>query len=393
MKRTTLSLILAAGIALLVTVPNTGYALTDAEINAQIKANEKRAADAAKQQQDAEKQKKDIANQKVQETKNMQELLTQIEAQNDQMTALNTQKEQVIGELKETNKQLTEAEERVVARDNLMKSRLRLMYTNGFVSYIEVLLDSTSFSDFLDRYQALKSIVGQDKEILESNKRDRQVVADKKVQVETQLAQVQDLATQAEVMKNTLVAKEKEKEVLIASLSSKEKSFEEISESQLAAVNKLAQENAALYRKLEENKAKLTYSGGKLNWPLPGRTTLSSGFGYRIDPINKADANHTGFDIPAPAGTAIQAAEEGIVIIARYTNGYGNTVVIDHGGNLQTWYGHIRNGGIVVEEGDSVKRGQKIAEVGSTGRSTGNHLHFEVRLNNNPVNPGPYVGR
>lgn len=395
LKKTTLSLILAVCITVLVTLPNTGYALTDKEIENQLDLNKKKAADAVKKQLDADKQKKDVVQQKAQELKNAQELATQIEDQNDQLTALNKQTNQVTEELKQTNKQLVEAEDRVTARDNMMKSRVRLMYTNGFVSYLEVLLEATSFTDFLDRYQALKSIVGQDKEILAANKKDRQAVEVKKGEVETQLTQVQTLATQAELIKNALVTKEKEKEVLIASLANKEKALEMISDQQQQESVKLANENKVLLQKQRENQAAKVaapspYTGGQLSWPLPGRTMLSSGFGYRVDPINKSDANHTGIDIPAPAGTAIMAAESGTVIIARYVNGYGNTVVIDHG-SIQSWYGHIRNNGIVVKEGDDVKRGQKIAEVGSTGRSTGNHLHFEIRKNDTPVSPLPYV--
>ncbi len=404
-----LSLILVMGMTLLVTVPSTGFALTDKEITEQLNSINKKAAEASKKQQEAEKQSKDVAQQKLQETKNIEALWKQIEDQNDQLKAFNAQTEQVTGELMETNKQLVQAEERVSSRDNMLKSRIRLMYTNGFVSYLEVLMDSTSFGDFLDRYQALKSIVNQDKEILAANKKDRQAVTVKKAEVETQLAQVQALTTQAELLKGTLVAKEKEKEVVIASLNNTEKQLQGITDAQRQESDRLYEQKSALIKQQEANRAKAAaaaaaakaasssssvtaYTGGILNWPLPGRTTLSSGFGYRVDPINKSDANHTGIDIPAPAGTIIYAAEAGTVIISGYVNGYGNTVVIDHG-SIQTWYGHIRNGGLLVNEGDQVKRGQKIAEVGSTGRSTGNHLHFEVRKNNVPINPLPYVGK
>jgi murein DD-endopeptidase MepM/ murein hydrolase activator NlpD len=133
------------------------------------------------------------------------------------------------------------------------------------------------------------------------------------------------------------------------------------------------------------------YSGGKLAWPVPSRTAIGDGFGYRIDPIKHINKLHKGIDIPAPKGTTIVAAESGTVLIASQVNGYGNTVVIDHGGGLWTWYGHIRDGGIKVSEGQTVKRGQKIAEVGSTGDSTGNHLHFEVRVKQEAVNPLPYL--
>ncbi|MDF2671658.1 MAG: hypothetical protein K0R67_3964, partial [Paenibacillus sp.] len=347
-----LSLILIAGMMLLVTIPSTGFALTNEEIANQLNLINKKAAEASKKEQEALKQSKDVAQQKAQETKSIEELWKQIEAQNDQLKAFNAETEQVTGKLIETNEQLVQAEERVASRDNMLKSRIRLMYTNGFVSYLEVLMESTSFGDFLDRYQALKSIVSQDKEILAANKKDRQAVAVKKVEVETQLAQVQTLTTQAELLKGTLVSKEKEKEVVIASLSSTEKQLQGITEAQRQESDKLYEQKAALLKQKAANDAKAaaaaaaaaaakaasasastsasaSYTGGQLYWPLPGRTTLSSGFGYRVDPINKSDANHTGIDIPAPAGTIIYAAEAGTVVISGYVNGYGNTVVID----------------------------------------------------------------
>lgn len=124
--------------------------------------------------------------------------------------------------------------------------------------------------------------------------------------------------------------------------------------------------------------------------PVSG-ARLSSNYGTRVHPISGQVKKHTGVDLAAPQGTDIRAAEGGVVIVAEWWSGYGNTVIIDHGDNVWTLYGHIRNGGIKVEKGDKVKRGQKIAEVGSTGNSTGPHLHFEVRINGSPVDPSPYL--
>ncbi|MNI10557.1 Murein DD-endopeptidase MepM [compost metagenome] len=118
---------------------------------------------------------------------------------------------------------------------------------------------------------------------------------------------------------------------------------------------------------------------------------LSSGYGTRVHPITGKVKAHTGVDLAASEGTDIHAAEGGIVIVAEWWGGYGNTVIIDHGDNVWTLYGHIRNGGLKVEKGEQVKKGQKIAEVGSTGNSTGPHCHFEVRINGNPVDPMPYL--
>ncbi len=127
-----------------------------------------------------------------------------------------------------------------------------------------------------------------------------------------------------------------------------------------------------------------------MSLPVSG-ARLSSGYGTRVHPITGKTKGHTGVDLAAPQGTDIHAAEGGVVIVAEWWSGYGNTVIIDHGDNVWTLYGHIRNDGIKVEKGEHVKKGQKIAEVGSTGNSTGPHLHFEVRINGSPVDPMPYL--
>ncbi len=184
---------------------------------------------------------------------------------------------------------------------------------------------------------------------------------------------------------------EKDKQVLIAGLNSKEKHLEEISEEQEEFLITSAREMSKLLEK--KNKIESSYrKGGKFLWPLPSSNRITSNYGSRKDPITgKMGALHKGVDIGAPNGTTIVAAESGTVIVAQSYGGYGNTVIINHGSGTWTLYGHIRKGGIKVKEGQAVKRGQKIAEVGSTGRSTGNHLHFEVRINEKAVDPMKYL--
>lgn len=394
MKKTPKSVIVVCSLALLLmSGPKLGNAMTNADIEKRLSQIQQIEADNAKKQQENEQQKKEIAAQKAQETNNLEQLKKQIEEQGNRLNEIQQQitttKESVV----QTNNELQEAEQRVESRDQLLKSRLRLMYTNGSVSYLEVLFESTSFSDFLDRYQALRSIVNQDKEILQSNKRDREAVAQKKVQVEAELALVQQQYAEKEKMQNEMVQKEKEKEVVIAGLSKEEEQTEHFTEEQEEYARKLAEEKSKLWAEKNKNDAKAknapVYSGGKLSWPLPGRTLISSGFVHRINPVTKRPEDHKGIDIPAPAGTEIHAAAPGTVIIAQWVNGYGNAVVIDHGGGLQTWYGHARS--LKAEEGDRVDTGDVISYVGATGQATGNHLHFEVRKSGVPVDPIPYV--
>ncbi|MFB9756466.1 murein hydrolase activator EnvC family protein [Paenibacillus hodogayensis] len=382
-----------SAVLLLMGTPDLGNAMTNTEIDKRLTQIQKIEADNAKKLEDNEKQKKELVARKTEETKSLEDIKKQIEDQGKRLNEIQEQISSTKETVRQTNDELQEAEERVESRDKLLKSRVRLMYTNGFVSYMEVLFESTSFSDFLDRYHALRSIVSQDKEILQSNKRDRLLVEQKKVKVEEQLAMVQVQYAEREKAQNEMMQKQKDKEVVIASLAREEEKTEQITEEQEEYARKLADEKSKLWAEKNKNNTKnkptAVYSGGKLSWPLPGRSTISSGFVQRINPVTKKNESHKGIDIPAPAGTEIHAAAPGTVIIAQWVNGYGNTIVIDHGGGLQTWYGHAR--GLAASEGDYVKTGDVVSYVGSTGQSTGNHLHFEVRQNGVPVDPIPYV--
>jgi murein DD-endopeptidase MepM/ murein hydrolase activator NlpD len=383
-----------------------GFAATDKQkqLEQQLKDVQRQKAEAEKNAANAKAQAEKLEQQEQQNMAELNTIMSQIDAVNLELNKLK-EKETVIQAAKtENEKQLAEAEERMASRDQILRSRVRLMYMSGTVSYAEVLLSSTSFTDFLDRMNALKAIVNQDKEILDANKRDRDLKAEKQEQIALQAAELNQLIAERNATKASLTVKEKEKEVKIASLSKQKREFAEISEDEVKAQVKLASQESVILRRIAEEKAANTakakgeapkpvfsYSGGKFGYPLERVVNMSSDFGGRKDPITGKGASHSGIDLPSPAGTDILAAEAGVVIVASWWSGYGNTVIIDHGKGVWTLYGHIRNDGIVVEKGDVVKRGQKIAEVGSTGRSTGNHLHFEVRINEEPVDPKPYL--
>lgn len=385
------------------------------EINKKLEQIQQQEQQATQKRKEADKLKSSISQQKGQEIISMNQLLKEIDQQGAKLNELTKQVNTVTLKLKDTSQQLDDAEKRVAERDKQLKSRVQAMYMNGTVSYLDVLLSATSFSDFLDRFNMLKMIAGNDKNLLEANKKDRDVVATKKKEVETQLQEARKLYAQAEELKQQLLVKEKQKEVAIASLTSQEHEAENVSEEQEKSLVALAKQKADLYaqkqeivRKQNEEKKRQQElanknkgggvvqpvnisDSGRFAWPVPSSHSISSTFGYRIDPIANVNKLHKGIDIAAPNGSTIVAADDGIVLISAWVRGYGNTVVIDHGNGVWTWYGHIRDGGLKVSEGQSVSRGQKIAEVGSTGDSTGNHCHFEVRINENPVNPMPYL--
>jgi murein DD-endopeptidase MepM/ murein hydrolase activator NlpD len=289
-----------------------------------------------------------------------------------------------------------------------------------------VLLTSTSFSDFLTRADSLKTIVDQDQHLLDEHKKDKQLVVDKKAELDVQYAEAKSLYAQKKQRKSQLNEKEQEKQVLLASYDAKIEESEELTQEQEDVLMQIASKRSALLQeknKLREQQAAAaakakaaaaaraaaaakaptkvssnsssatSYSSGNgiFGMPVSG-ARVSSGFGPRIHPITgEVGKLHAGVDFAVAQGTSVHAASGGIVIMAEWYSGYGYTVIVDHGGGLWTLYGHLREGGFKVSKGDTVSRGDIIAESGNTGNSTGPHLHFEVRDNGTAVNPFNYL--
>jgi murein DD-endopeptidase MepM/ murein hydrolase activator NlpD len=365
----------------------TKLQLLDKKIK-EIEAKERAAERAIK------KNKNVIQNIEVKKVKTTDEMNYLLGAINAKLAEIGKKEKEIkttINTLKQTTIELDEAEQRVILRDDLLRARLRLMYTNGAVSYLEVLFNATSFSDFLDRYQSLSMIVDQDKEILSNNIKDKELIAFNKVTVEKNLDKLNTLYASLGEQKAELQLKEHSKEVMIAQLDNTKEDLIEINEEQEKALIDIATAKSQAKRERDaENKRVASKQKGKFAWPLPERFTISSPFGYRIHPITHRKKMHAGTDIAAPKGTKIMAAGKGEVIVAKYYGGYGNCVIVDHNGKW-TIYGHMSK--ISVKEGQQVKTGQKLGEVGSTGDSTGNHLHYEVRVNSEPVDPLKYTVR
>ncbi|WP_058300394.1 murein hydrolase activator EnvC family protein [Gorillibacterium timonense] len=420
LKRTLTTWIAATLTAALLIQPLTATAGAKEDIAKQLSELRKQEQKTAEQQKAADQKAAGLKKEKQQQVVSLNDLQTDIKTQGDKLEKLETKITETSLKLQQTGEQLEEAQDRVAKRDTLLKSRVRMMYMKGSVSYLDVLLSATSFSDFIDRFDSIKALVGQDKKILAENKKDRNEIAAMKKDVEAKLADVKDMYADAEDLKASLMDKEKRVKAVIASLSQEEAKQEDISEESEASLVALAKQKQQLYTKQQEiiakekaeeekrkkaaaaaaaaaaakgggNKTVASSHNGQMLWPVPSSDTISSTFGYRVDPIAGVRKLHKGVDIAAPRGTKILAADDGVVLIASWVRGYGNCIVIDHGDGVWTWYGHIMEGGIYVSEGDTVKRGQVIAGVGSTGDSTGNHLHFEVRINENPVNPLPYI--
>lgn len=390
MKRKIMAIILIGCLAGALSIQPATANSDLARIEQELKQLQQKKAESQRRMSEAENRITSIQHQMQQEKQSLNELVNRIDETVSSMRALQSDIDEQELALENKEAELDEAVERIDARDKLLQSRLRLIYMNGSVSYLEVLMESASFSDFLDRFNALRSLANQDKDMLEANKRDKQLIEKQKLEIEGMIASLSAKYDEFELLQQSLLQQQKQKEVMIASLEQEQVHLEHVTAEQEQILLESAKREAALIQ--EKQRIETVYKGGKLGYPLPKTYRITSEYGYRIDPITgKRGAFHNGMDFGAPNGTDILAAEGGTVITAEWYGGFGNSVIIDHGSGLWTLYAHIRPGGIKVSKGDKVKRGQKIAEVGTTGRSTGYHLHFTVYKNQQAVNPRDYL--
>ncbi len=391
MKKSLIPFVLVVVLIGLLITPNEGSAKTYDEVKKQLEDVQRRASEQARRQKEAERQLAQLQKDKEKTRRELEDVKADLERVSLEMTRLQSDILDETVKLQDANDELNAVEQRIEERDGLIRDRLRLLYKKGEVKYLEVLMESTSFSDFLDRMRYLNLIINQDQSILEEQKADKLVKEEIIAGIEAQLALLEGMYKDLELKELELEELRQQKEVMIAQYEQKTEEYEHISEEAQKEVMELAAKAAALNKELES----LAFKAGKLAFPLPKRYSVTSGFGTRVDPITgKKGASHTGIDFGAPAGTNILAAADGIVIAAQWVNGYGNYVIIDHGKNdkgqsVWTLYAHMSK--ISTKEGATVKVGEKIGEVGTTGRSTGNHLHFEVRINQTAVDPAPYL--
>ncbi|SCY48463.1 murein hydrolase activator EnvC family protein [Alkaliphilus peptidifermentans] len=280
--------------------------------------------------------------------------------------------------------ELIEAEENIDQKQDLLGSRLNVMYKNGNIGYAEVLLSSRSFPELLSNLDMIKKIVQHDVDLLKFLEIERNKIEDGKVKLENEKAQLISLKNNVEDKKEQLVVSRGQQEGKRRELLTNRKALSDMEDRLERQANEIADE---IRRKTSDGE----YIAGEMQWPVPGHTRVSSPYGNRVHPILGGTRFHSGIDIPAPTGTEIIAAGMGTVIFAGDLGGYGKTVIIDHGGDVTTLYAH--NSKLDVSEGDEVNGGQKIAEAGSTGLSTGPHLHFEVREDGKYVDPTSYVKR
>ena len=323
----------------------------------------------------------------------------QIGLQNDLIDSL----EEMIAQKEE---ELAEAQKKEEEQYEKFKTRVRVMYEQGETSYLEVLLSADDLSDFLSKYEIVSQIAEYDKNLFEELKALKEEIAQTKSELEEDRQQAENVRKELEVSKSELDTQLANRSQAMKELESAAEevkaSFAEIEAEEdaiNAQIDKIVKEmEEEAQRKRQEQAAQggdSTSTGttqvGGYTYPLPsGYRYVTSKFGYRNHPVTGVYKLHTGVDISAPNGTAIYAAQSGTVIIAGYSSAWGNYVVINHGGGITTLYAHMSK--ILTTKGATVSAGTQIGKVGSTGYSTGNHLHFEVRQNGSYQDAGRILG-
>ena len=280
--------------------------------------------------------------------------------------------------------ELAEALEELETQDEDLDTRLRLMYMNGDVGFLQIILSTSNVSEFMATMDLIKKIHESDVKLLETMQEKYTIVDAKRAELKTLEA---DLHAKQDTQKSQKASIQIDRDNVAKAKGEAEEYLKQLSkqlDDQTREANRLAEE-------IRKKQSAEKFVGGIMSWPLPGHYSISSEFGNRIHPILKVKKMHTGIDIPAPTGTKVIAANSGTVIMAGWNNSYGNVLMIDHGGKIVTLYAH--NSKLAVKEGTKVNKGDTIAYVGSTGSSTGPHLHFEVRKNGDYQNPRNWLGK
>jgi len=382
---------LAVLLALVVLLPMTGPLVMEADAKvtqAQIDALKDDASSLKDQKKDIQAQLKAIRNDKSQVVKQKDLLEDQIEviqAEIDNIQAQIDSYDQLIA-LKD--QELADTQSREAEQYDLFCRRIRAMEEEGERSYWTILFSSSNFSEFLDNFMMVEEIIQYDNGVMESLSLLRGQLEESRSELETAKSAQEEARATQESARQELSDQENEVAAVISEISAREDVLEDME----AELNKAAKEMDAEIKKLEKEMAaqiKNVPSESGFLWPLDANiNVLSSLYGGRKHPVTGKADNHGGIDIPAARNTPIYAAKSGVVTTSVKQGSYGNYVVVSHSDGTSTLYAHMNKR--AVAKGATVKQGQVIGYVGTTGRSTGNHLHFEIRVNGDRVDPVDY---
>lgn len=348
---------------------------------------------------DLQKIKQELEAQKNDLKSYVQQLDSNLEQIEQNIAELKRQISVKEGEIARTEDELEAAMEREENQQESMTARIRLVYESGSGDVVGLLLGSQSIGDFLNRMDYAEKMMAADSRMWQEYRDIREYVQLCKEELELEKEILDETRATVELEQKNLeeLIEQKSRDIINyeTDINNKEKAIKEYQEQIAAEEEEIKQLEAAIIEEkkklLANNGSAISYDGGVFKFPLASYTRVSDEYGYRTDPFLGIQSFHNGIDFAAPKGTAIYAAYDGQVAAATYNASMGNYVMIDHGDGLYTIYMHAS--ALYVEKGDVVVRGETIAAVGSTGRSTGNHLHFSVRLNGSYVSPWGYLGQ
>ena len=375
--------ILAILLVLVISIPFTvdfsknNITLVSAEtVQDKINKASKEKQEALDKMKKAQEQKSDIVAESDQLEREIDIIQTEIYAIDDIIADVDTQ-------IAEKEEEIARIQEQIDNQDELFKECLRAMDETSTVSYLELLLSSENFSELLINIESINEITQHDMAIIDEMTKLKTEVEDAKAEIEEYRAEQEEARNIADGKRSELATKLQAKENLA-------KQLEKDIQNYMKVYEEARRQEEALKGSLNYSSSSSEYLGsGRFCWPAPSYTRISSPYGYRIHPIYNTKKFHSGVDLAAPGGSNILAAENGKVISAGWNGGYGNCLVVDHGGGISTLYAHASR--LLVSKGAYVTKGQVIAKVGTTGNSTGNHLHFEVLINGKTTDPMAYI--
>lgn len=345
--------------------------------------------------EDAKEKLEDVTGQINTALQEVQDLNTSIDNTEQEITNLTK-------EVTDLNQSISEKEKDLAEKQKLLEERLVASYMNGKNTYMDALF-SGGLANFVSNYESIKQIAEYDNNLMADVKNtktelenERNKVETAKKEKETKSAELKKLKSEKEAKVNNLTDEQKQIQAQMDEYDSQMKILEQKEKAIAEAAERKAEQEKSNNSNKNNNTGSNNNGGsttptGTFQWPVPSSHTITSNYGYRIHPISGTKKLHAGIDIGAPGGSNIVAADAGTVVLSSfgYNGGYGNYVIISHGNGITTRYAHCSN--LFVSAGESVSKGQVIAAVGSTGASTGNHCHFEVRINGESKNPLNYL--
>lgn len=397
MKRIRIKSIVCAVTALAAALAVTSSTVADISVSAGTLGDLQSKYDALEQKQRALKDSMNDTQDSINEQQAKQDKLQEkIDLTQSQISVLNAQISKAEEEISDNERQIAEKKKEIKKTYALFKQRMRASYMASDPSMFGILLGAESLSDFIMRTELVQRVSAYDKKIVDSLEKSQKALEAAQKELEADKATLQSAKDKLTAKQADLNAAYSKSESAMQTLESEKRLYaehkEEIERQMAQAEREIQAALAAAQQSSGSGSSSPKYDGGRFTWPVPGYTNITSGYGWRTWDDGSREF-HKGLDISQGGiyGARIVAAASGTVVIAQNynSNGYGNYAVIDHGGGLSTLYGHTSV--VLVSPGQKVKKGDTIARVGSTGWSTGPHLHFEVRVNGQHTSPWSYL--